>query len=349
MFRKNKSVVGLDLGSHVVKAVEITMEGAEPVLTAFARAEVLPGGDRSAAIAQVFEQGAFKSRNVVTSVAGQSVVVRYISMVEMSDSELSQAIRFESDKYLPFDADEVAIDCQRLTRPPQASEGSEEQMSVVLAACRNTVVEEKVEEVTRQGLTPVAVDVDVFALANAWELCDTAAQESEDEEEEHEERTIALVDIGSSRTSINVVCDGETCFSREIGIGGSDMTQAIARRMGLEILEAETIKHQPEGRDAEVSRAISPVLEDLVSEISLSLDFVENRESLRVEEVLLSGGGVLAPGVVPFIEQATGRPARPWNPVQSLRVGAHVDSEMISEFAPTLAVAVGLASRVRTA
>ena len=350
MFRKNKSVVGLDLGSHVVKAVEITMEGSEPVLTAFARAEVSPGSDRSAAIAQVFEQGAFKSRNVVTSVAGQSVVVRYISMVEMSESELAQAIRFESDKYLPFDADEVAIDCQRLNRPPQATEGSEEQMSVVLAACRNTVVEEKVEEVTRQGLTPVAVDVDVFALANAWELCDTASQVTGDEEEEeHEERTIALVDIGSSRTSINVVCDGETCFSREIGIGGSDMTQAIARRMGLEILEAETIKHQPEGREAEVSRAISPVLEDLVSEISLSLDFVENRESLRVEEVLLSGGGVLAPGVVAFIEQATGRPARPWNPIQSLRVGPQVDSEVISEFAPTLAVAVGLASRVRTA
>ena len=81
------------------------------------------------------------------------------------------------------------------------------------------------------------------------------------------------------------------------------------------------MKCQPDGRDAEVSRAIAPVLEDLVSEISLSLDFVENREGLRVEEVLLSGGGVLAPGVVPFIEQATGRPARLWNPIQTLRVG----------------------------
>ena len=349
MFRKAKSVVGLDLGSHVVKAVEITMEGDEPVLTGFARAEVLPGSERSDAIAEVFEQGGFKTRNVVTSVAGQSVVVRYISMVQMSDSELGQAIRFESDKYLPFDADEVAIDCQRLNRPPQATEGTEDQMSVVLAACRNSVVEEKVEEVTSQGLTPVAVDVDVFALANAWELCDTAVQEAEDEEEEKEEHTIALVDIGASRTSINVVCNGETCFSREIGIGGSDMTQAIARRMGLEILEAEAIKHEPDGRESEISRAISPVLEDLVSEISLSLDFVENRESLRVEEVLLSGGGVLAPGVLPFIEQATGRPARPWNPVQSLRVGSHVDTDEIAEFASTLAVAVGLASRVRTA
>lgn len=350
MFRKNKSVVGLDLGSHVVKAVEITMEGTEPVLTGFARVEVPPGGDRSSAIAQVFERGGFKTRNVVTSVAGQSVVVRYISMVQMSDSELAQAIRFESDKYLPFDADEVAIDCQRLERPPHGGDGDEDQMSVVLAACRNSVVEEKVEEVTSQGLTPIAVDVDVFALANAWELCDTAAEELDEEGEVEEDgRSIALVDIGASRTSINVVCGGETCFSREIGIGGSDMTQAIARRMGLEILEAETIKHQPDGREAEVSRAISPVLEDLVSEISLSLDFVENRESLRVEEVLLSGGGVLAPGVVPFIEQATGRPARPWNPVQSLRVGARVDADDLAENAPSLAVAVGLASRVRAA
>ena len=125
MFRKAKSVVGLDLGSHVVKAVEITMEGDEPVLTGFARAEVLPGSERSDAIAEVFEQGGFKTRNVVTSVAGQSVVVRYISMAQMSDSELGQAIRFESDKYLPFDADEVVnsyLTAQKATEPDEADD-----------------------------------------------------------------------------------------------------------------------------------------------------------------------------------------------------------------------------------
>lgn len=344
MFKKSKSVVGLDLGSHVVKAVEITMEGVDPVLTGFARVEVPPGSDRKTAIAQIFERGAFRSRNVVTSVAGQSVVVRYISMVRMSDSELRQAIRFESDKYLPFDADEVAIDCQRLNRAPHG-EGDEDQMSVVLAACRNTVVEERIDEVTSQGLTPVAIDIDVFALGNAWELSDVR-DEGFEREEGH---TIALVDIGASRTTINVICDGETCFSREIGIGGSDMTQAIARRVGLEIIEAETLKRQPDGRESEISRAIAPVLEDLVSEISLSLDFVENREALRVEEVLLSGGGCLAPGVVPFIEQSTGRPTRMWNPVQSLRMGAKIDQDELAAAASSLAVAVGLASRVRAA
>lgn len=346
MFGKQRSIVGLDLGTQVVKAVEISLEGPEPVITGFSRAEIAPGGDRSDAILRVFQHGRFRSRNVVTSVSGQSVVVRYITMPSMSDSELAQAIRFESDKYLPFDADEVQIDCQRLKRrPPSTGDSStaDDQIGVVLAACRTDAVEEQVREIMRHGLNPVAVDVDVFALANAWELCGL----SEANLSETEEHAIALVDVGASCTSINVLCGGETCFSREIGIGGADMTQATARRLGVENTEAEEIKLNSEGREAEVSRAITPVLEDLVSEISLSLDYVENREGLRVEEVLLSGGGVMAPGAVSFIEQATGRTTRTWNPLEGLRVASdRVDVEELEACAPSLAVAIGLASRV---
>ncbi len=347
MFRKQKSIVGLDLGHQVVKAVEISLEGAEPVVTGFARAEIAPGGSRADAIAQVFQKGRFRSKNVVTSVSGQSVVVRYITMPPMSDGELSQAIRFESDKYLPFDADEVQIDSQRLKRqPPVTAEGApktEEQMGVVLAACRTDAIEERVHEITAQGLHPIAVDVDVFALANAWELCGLAEGRAEGEADQ----AIALVDVGSSGTSINVLCAGETCFSREIAIGGQDMTQAAARRLGVEVPEAEAVKRDPAGREAEVSRAITSVLEDLVSEISLSLDYVENREGLRVEEVLLSGGGVMAPGAVSFIEQALGRSTRTWNPLEGLRVAPErVDVEEMESCAPSLAVAIGLAARV---
>jgi type IV pilus assembly protein PilM len=350
VFRKTKSFVGLDLGGQVVKAVEITLEGPEPVITGFSRAEVPPGGDRSDAISEIFSKGRFKSRNVVTSVSGQAVVVRYITMVKMSDTELRQAIRFESDKYLPFDAEEVVIDCQQLLRrPPSSGEtapGDAEQMNVVLAACRKSVVEDQIQEITAHGLNPVAVDVDVFALANAWELCGL----EEGEAIEGEERAIALVDVGATGTAINVLCGGETCFSREIAIGGADMTQACARRLGVDAQEAEAIKRNPQGREAEVGRAIAPVLEDLVSEISLSLDYVENREGLRVEEVLLSGGATMAPGAVAFIEQATGRSARTWNPLEGLRVSPdRVDVDELEAFAPSLAVAIGLASRVRAA
>ena len=349
MFRKEKSVVGLDLGSQVVKAIEITLEGPEPVITGFARAEIAPGGAVHEAIAEVFQRGSFRSRNVVTAVSGQSVVVRYITMVEMSDSELRQAIRFESDKYLPFDADDVVLDCQRLGRKPTGGnegEAGSEQMSVVLAACRSSLVDDQMRAVTDQGLSPIAVDVDVFALANAWELCGLEEHSPEDDDE----HSVALVDVGASRTSINVLCSGETCFSREIGIGGGDMTQAAARRLGVEAVEAEAIKREAAGREAEVGRAISPVLEDLVSEISLSLDYVENREGIRVDEVLLSGGAILAPGAISFIEQSLGRPVRTWNPLEGLRVSPErVDVEELEASASSLAVAIGLASRVRAA
>lgn len=347
MFRRNKSIVGLDLGTSVVKAVEITLDGPEPVITGFARVEIPPGGSSEEAVAQVFKEGNFRGKRVVTGVSGQSVVVRYIPMMRMSDSELMQAIRFETDKYLPFDLDEVVMDCQALRRHRSAAEdpGAEDQMTVLLAACRTELLEQQVRLVHGQGLTPVAIDLDLFALANAWELCGIPDEEIVDE---GEERAIALVDVGATRAAINVIRGGDSCFSREINIGGSDMTQAVARRLGVEGFEAEAIKRAGEAHEAEVNSAIAPVLEDLSSEISLSIDYVEHHEGVAVDEMLLSGGGVLAPGAAAYIEQATARPARTWNPLEGLRVDVNrVDVEELEAWAPSLVVAVGLAARVR--
>lgn len=358
MFRRGKSIVGLDLGSQVLKAVEITLEGPEPVITGFARVEIPPGGDKAQALAELFRRGKFRSKQVVTSVAGQAVVVRYVSMPKMNENELKQAIKIEADRYVPFDIDECVIDCQPLKR--KSGRGGEndgdksDNMTVLLVACRTAAIEEQVKLLQSQGLAPIAVDVDGFALANAWELCglpdDELAAEVAAGGEKREEKAIALVDIGATRTSINVLAGGETCFSREIGIGGHDMTQAVARKLGVEVFEAEAIKRTGDDKEAEVARAIQPVLEDLTSEISLSLDYVENHEGLRVDEVLLSGGGVLAPGAVTYIEQATGRTTRTWNPLEGLRIADdRVDVEELEAWAPSLVVAVGLASRVRAA
>jgi type IV pilus assembly protein PilM len=352
VFRKQKSVVGLDLGSSVVKAVEISLEGPEPVITGFARVEISPGGSLAEAVAQTFKAGKFKSKRVVSAVSGQSVVVRYVPMMKMSDNDLKQAIRFETDKYLPFELDEVQLDCQPLKRAPGSgssdgeTKSSGEQMTVLLAACKNKAIEERVQLLQSQGLTPIAIDIDLFALANAWELCGLPAEEAE----EGQPKAIALVDVGATRTSINVLCGGETCFSREINIGGADMTQAVARRLSLETFEAEAIKRSSEQHEMEVNTAIAPVLEDLVSELTLSLDYVEHHEGVQVTEILLSGGGVLAPGASQYIEQATGRKSRTWNPLEGLRIDVNkVDVEELEAWASTLVVAVGLASRVRAA
>ncbi|MDA1264391.1 MAG: type IV pilus assembly protein PilM [Planctomycetota bacterium] len=351
MFRRAKSIVGLDLGSSVVKAVEITLEGPEPVITGFGRAEIPPGGSVQDAVEQVFAENKFRSKRVCTGVSGQSTVVRYVPMLKMSDAELRQAIHFEVDKYLPFELDEVIMDCQALGRRAAAvinEEGAkegDEGMTVLLAACRRELIDERIQAILKVGLTPVAVDLDLFALANAWELCGVPDDEVVDEEGM---RASALVDVGATRTSINVLRGGVSCFSREINIGGADMTQAVARRLGVEGFEAEAIKRASETHEAEVNSAISPVLEDLASELSLSIDYVENHDGLQVEELLLSGGGVLAPGAAAYIEQATARPARTWNPLEGLRVDVNrVDVEELEAWAPSLVVAVGLAAKVR--
>ncbi|MCB9914397.1 MAG: type IV pilus assembly protein PilM [Planctomycetes bacterium] len=340
----------MDIGSSVVKAVELTLEGPEPVVTGFARVEIPPGGTTAEAIEAAFREGRFRTKRVVTSVAGQDVVVRYVPMVQMSDNELKRAIRFEADKYLPFELDEVVLDCQGVANTERHGEeqegaGGENQMTALLAACKTERIEERVQAVLAQGLQLAAIDVDLFALANAWELCGVMPGDVSEEA-----RGMALVDVGATRTSINVLFGGQTCFSREINIGGQDMTQAVARRLSVEPFEAEAIKRASESHEAEVNSAIAPVLEDLVSEISLSLDYVEHHSGFAVEEILLSGGGVLAPGASGYIEQACARRARTWNPLEGLRVDAkRVDVEELEAWAPTLVVAVGLASRVRAA
>lgn len=342
MFGANKSVVGLDLGSSVVKAVEISIEGQEPVITGFSRVELPPGGSLDEAVKQVFKEGKFRSKRVVTGVSGQDTVVRYLSMPKMTDAELKQAIQFEADKLVASDEDFI-IDCLPLDR--DESEEARDTMKVLVAAAESRRLHDQAELVQNSGLLPIAIDLDLFAIANAWEMCVLPDVDSMDPEDK---RATALVDIGAKATSINVMHGVSSCFSREIPIGGANMTQAVARRLGVEGFEAEAIKRASEDHAAEVRTAIGPVLEDLSSELVLSMDYVEHNEGVTVSEILLSGGGVLAEGAAEYIEQSIARPTRVWNPLEGLRVDVNrLDVEELEAWAPSLVVAVGLASRAR--
>ena len=342
MIRSKKSVVGLDLGTSVVKAVEITLEGQEPVITGFSRVELPPGGSVDEAVKQVFKEGKFRSKRVVTGVSGQDTVVRYLAMPKMTDSELKQAIQFEADKLVASD-EEFIIDCLPLERDDENDQ--RDTMKVLVAACSQDRLHGQAAMIQGAGLLPIAIDLDLFAIANAWEMCVLPDAEGIDPEDN---RATALVDVGAKATSINVMRGGTSCFSREIPIGGASMTQAVARRLGIEGFEAEAIKRASEDHQAEVRTAIGPVLEDLASELVLSMDYVEHNEGVTVTEILLSGGGVLAHGAAEYIEQSIARPTRLWNPLEGLRVDvSRLDVEELEAWAPSLVVAVGLASRVR--
>ena len=338
MLKQRKSIVGLDIGSSCIKAVELTREKYDHVITGYAQIDVHSEAARQEAIAELMRAAKFRTKRVATAVSGKNVVFRYITMPEMSEDKLLQAVRFEADKYIPFDVAEVELAAQKLDSIAEG--GSKPEMKVLLVAAKKTVVADHSRMLTELGLQPVSVGVDGFALGNAWELgelVNPGIQEAG--------RTVALVDIGATKASINILRDNLSCFAREVPIGGGDLTNAIARRLGIEPGAAEDMKRNPGDQLAILQEAVGQTLEDLGNEINLSFDFFENQFDGEVQEVWLTGGTALLPVLEESIEKIFEKRTKTWNPIEGLKVKAdNVDVEALNQLSPQLAVAVGLAA-----
>ncbi len=350
MFKKQRSLVGLDIGTHCVKAVELTQYGNETVLTAYGQNEIATEAAKADAIIDLIQGRSFRTRRTCTAVSGKSVIVRYLTMIQMSDDDLKNAIKFEADKYIPFDVEEVVLDAQRLADAPggkgakgEKGAGGESEMRVLLVAVKRSVIEEHVQLVQSIGLVPEIIDVDAFALSNAYEMRGLlgAAGDAAD-------RAVALIDVGAGKTNINVVRGGTSYFTREIYLGGDDFTSAISKRIGCEVPQAETMKRDP-GENAEAMRdAVAPSVDDLGNEIHLSFDYFENQFDRPVDDVLLSGGGARLAQVEETFEKIFEKRTRRWDPTEDLKIDeTTVDVEALRANAGQLAVAVGLASRIR--
>lgn len=345
MLKKQRSLIGLDVGTHCVKAAELTQYGNEMVLTAYGQNEVVSEGNKADAIVDLLQGRPFRTRRVCTAVSGKSVIVRYLTMVQMSDDDLKNAIKFEADKYIPFDVEEVVLDAQRLDDGPvgKGSVGSENEMRVLLVAVKRSVIDDHVQLLQSIGLVPEIIDVDAFALGNAYELRGVLGAGGDGAD-----RAVALIDVGANKTNINVLRGGTSFFTREIYLGGDDFTSAISKRMGCEVHQAELVKRDP-GENAEALRdAVLPSIDDLGNEIHLSFDYFENQFDRAVDDVLLSGGGAHLKLVEETFEKIFEKRTRQWDPTENLKIDeSAVDVEALKANAGQLAVAIGLASRIR--
>ncbi|MCZ7647086.1 MAG: pilus assembly protein PilM [Planctomycetota bacterium] len=336
LFSRRKSVVGLDIGSSSVKAVELSRSGQSLSITAMGTATIETPEAVGAAIQEALREAGIRTRRCVSAVSGRSVIIRQVPMVKMAQSELKQAVEYEADKYIPFDVSEVQLDAQ-----PLGDQGSDEgQMRVLLVAAKRSLIEEHVALLQSVGLHPLAVDVDVFALGNAFELRNLALGI-----DDQEVRT--LVDIGASKTNINIMRGNTSCFQREIYVAGNDLTEAVAKRFGEDPRDVEKMKLDPGGALESMQDAMLPVLEDIGSEIRLSFDYFENQYDQTVKEVYLSGGTASFPGVDTMLTQVFGLPARLWDPTEGLLMGRQ-ELAGLGGSNSGLAVAMGLASRIRS-
>ena len=341
----SKSIVGLDVGSSSVKAVELTRKGKGDSfeLNHLGIAKVAPEAIvqgaflNSGAITDAIENAKIKTKNVAAAVSGHSVIVKKVSLPVMTREELDEQIRWEAEQYIPFDVNEVNLDFQILD-----SVEDEGRMEVLLVAAKKDLIDDYVQVITEAGLTPVAIDVAAFAVENAFE----ANYEARGGE------TIALVNIGAQVVNINIMSGGVPCFTRDITTAGNQYTEEIQKALSISFEEAERIKlggHGTEGQDVvprEVEQAMQSVTETVIGEISRSLDFyaATSAES-RIEKVYLAGGAARVSGLPQAFQERTGLAVETLNPLQRMLPSSKFEQDQLDDMAPGLSVGVGLALR----
>jgi len=352
---KKNQVVGLDIGSHAIKLVEIEDSKKGKILKNFGmiglpREAIVEGSIReieivSAAIKNLFKNLKIKNKNVATSVSGYSVIVKKISIAKREDSELESTIQEEAEQYIPFDIHDVNLDYEILSAEEDQSSESEEKtqsglMDVMLVAAKKDIVEDYVSLLQITGLNPAVLDVDAFALQNAFESSSEKTNEC-----------YALVNVGAEELGINVIKNGVSIFTRDSAFGGFQINEGIMSSFEVEYDEAEKIKLggvKLEDKDkGKLEEVLTSVISGWVNEIKRALDFlITTYPDQNIEKVLLSGGSCRIPGFQKYLEMQIELPVEELNPFSGLQINEKVfDPKYLSYMAPQAAVAVGLALR----
>lgn len=342
-FGSNKSVVGLDIGSSAVKAVELRQVGKGYKVAALAIEPVPPDSivdgaiiDRGAvseAIRKVLAGKNFKTKEVAASLSGNSVIVKKISLPVMTPAELASSIHWEAEQYIPFDIQDVNLDYQILD--PGTGPDSRGAMEVLLVAAKKEKIADYTGVITDAGCKPVIVDVDAFALQNACEV-----NYGLDPKE-----VVVLVNAGASAVNINIVSGNQSLFTRDISLGGNAYTEAVQRELNLTFESAELAK-RGELFDGPSIDEVRPVLhamtENVLLEIQKTFDFFRaTATSDRIDRILLSGGASSVDGFAQALEDRFEAPVERFDPFKKIAYDGVAGSEVASK----AAVAVGLALR----
>ena len=322
----------------MVKVVEVAVRGSTLTVTGYGEARVASDQDKVAVVHDIVTQRGL-TRRVASSLSGRSVIVRYITLQPMPDSEVANAVHAEAEKYIPFETDKVVVAFQKLETDPTSKE-----IKVVLVAVRRSVVDDHLALLQAAGLESAIIDIDIFALANAFVMAKGLARTSE-----NPAKVRALIDIGASKTCINIMRGAVSQFAREVYVAGNEMISTLSKGLGVPPAEAEKVYCAPGDKLDQVVEILAPVLDDLGNEVRLSFDFYETQFEKPVEEVYLSGGASLLPNLEKFLERIFDVKTMRWDPTENISFGLDgVGAETLKQNGPRLAIAVGLAARALT-
>jgi type IV pilus assembly protein PilM len=342
---RKKQSVGLDIGSSVLKAVELrpsrkgTFElvslGIEELSPdCIVDGVIISKIPVSDAINRIFAQQGISSDHVATSISGHSVIVKKISLPVQSEADIAESIQWEAEQHIPFDIADVNLDYQIL------GENAGGNLDVLLVAVKKDKITDYTSVIKMAGKTPVLIDVDAFALQNAYEInYEPATQE-----------TVALLDIGASTMTFNIVSGIDFLFTRDVGVGGHQYTEFIQKEFNLSYSQAQTLKHggavetlKPE----DVRAIIDSVTEIICLEIQKTYDFFKSTTTIdRIDRMIVSGGAAHTPGLIEALTRKFEIPAEKFDSFKKISFDPkRFPPSMITDHAPDLAIAIGLALR----
>ena len=344
-FLKKNRLVGLDIGSRTLKLAEIIDSKAGSTLKNFSTIDIEPGlieegsvRDPEAVsryIRELFKSTKLKDKNVAISIGGYSVIVKKINVQTMTEDELHETIHFEAEQYIPFDISEVNLDFQILGE----SEHNPNQMNVLLVAAKKEMISEYINLMKMAKLHPRIIDVDAFALQNIFNLNYSL-----------EDENIALIDIGASKTSLNILKDNVSEFMRDVSLGCEQINDKIASTVGCTIEETEAIKLGEESdliSAKDLKEIVESVVTDWCIEIKRALDFFYSTyPEEQIARIVLSGGGANIKKFLELLAAETSAEVEVINPFQNFIVDSNrFDSSYLERIAPQAAICMGLAAR----
>jgi len=348
LFRRAKSLVGLDIGSSSVKAIELKPAGKGYRVSAIGVESVPPdsivdgaiidGGAVADAVRRLFANKKFKAKDVVASLSGNSVIVKKITLPSMTEAELGESIYWEAEQYIPFDIQDVNLDYEILD--PGTGQDAQGSMEVLLVAAKKDKIADYTNVISQAGKTPVIVDVDVFALQNAFEAnygFDPNA-------------VVAILNAGASAININILSGGQSVFTRDVSMGGNAFTEAVQKELNLPYDSAEQLKkgQDVDGATYEDARAVLRAMTDnVLLEVEKTFDFFKaTASSDRIDRIMLSGGASRVEGFAESLRERFATEVEPFDPFRQVACDPKkVGIDNLDDYGSVAAVAMGLALR----
>ena len=344
LFGKKQALVGLDIGSHTIKAVELVAQSGKgyrmvnwgisaPLAEAIVDGEIMDRQLVTDAVTNLLESRGIKSRNVVAAVSGRAVIVKKITMNKLSAEDAQQAVYWEAEQHVPYDINDVSLDFEILGAAPN----DPKQMQVLLVAAKRDMVMSFSDLIREAGLNPLIVDVDSFAAQNALAAnYDFRADE-----------VVAILNIGAEITNINIMQSGVPYFTKDLQVGGNSFIESAQRKFNLSQSEAAAAVRGESGAGVDVVPVVEQSCESLATALERAQAYLRTSgEAGPVTRIMLCGGASMTPGVSDFLNRRFGVHAEIVNPLSRIAYDpALFAGQDVMKVAPLLTVGIGLALR----